>query len=346
MNRWLDEAIGVLSAGQALVLVTVAACQGSAPREPGARMIVTRDCFQGTIGGGQLEWRAIAEARELLASEQIRSRLVRYPLGAKLGQCCGGVVYLSFEVLTASALAWLHEARRLEDSGLPWGRYVSLGKDDAPCHLFSQNPRSQLEDKTLVTCAQKLLSNLNQAIALLPADGGADVMVEVTHPPSLVVMLFGAGHVGTALATLLHRLPMQLRWIDSREEADFMMRSDTTLAPTLSDDPVAEVDCAPPDSAYLVMTQSHALDFELIRAILTRQDFRYCGLIGSKSKRASFTGQLRLRGFDDTLLNRIRCPIGIDTVPGKEPEVIAVAVAAELLALRASQSGAPDRQPM
>jgi xanthine dehydrogenase accessory factor len=337
VNRWLDTLAGVLAHGQRAVLVTVAACQGSTPREPGARMIVVSDTFFGTIGGGQLEWRAIAHARDLLDADRHKPELVRYPLGARLGQCCGGVVHLSFEPLACDALPWVRQALQLAISGLPWGRVVGLASDLEPCRVFGPKPEDALDDGALISQARELLSGHGERSRLLSGQGVACMLIDVSTPPSLQVMLFGAGHVGTALAEILRRQPLRLRWIDSREEADALPQRERKGL-IESDDPVAEVECASPGTAFLVMTQSHALDFDLVRAILQREDFRYCGLIGSTSKRAGFIARLRERGFDNTLLDRLRCPIGIEGISGKEPEVIAVAVAAEILALRTPAS--------
>lgn len=344
MNRWLDTLVALLEQGQPAVLVTVAACQGSTPREPGARMIVGRDMFSGTIGGGQLEWRATAHARDLITAGNHQPELVRYPLGARLGQCCGGVVHLAFEPLDSNALPWLRRAHELAMTGLPWGRLVGLAGERTQCRVFGSQPEDSLDDSALISLARELLAGHGDRARLLSRQGLASVLIDVSMPPSLEVMLFGAGHVGSALADILHHQPLRLRWIDSREEADAVPQRERRGL-IESDDPVAEVDCASPGTTFVVMTQSHALDFDLVRAILRREDFRYCGLIGSTSKRAGFIARLRERGFDDTLLDRLRCPIGIEGIFGKEPEVIAVAVAAEILALRTPASVVASARP-
>ncbi|HEX6957730.1 MAG TPA: xanthine dehydrogenase accessory protein XdhC [Ferrovibrio sp.] len=94
--NWLNALAECERAGEAAVLVTVAAVDGSAPREAGTKMVVTADGFTGTIGGGELEFRAIEIARYMLAGKQGPS-LRKFPLGPALGQCCGGHVTLLFE---------------------------------------------------------------------------------------------------------------------------------------------------------------------------------------------------------------------------------------------------------
>ena len=90
---------------------------------------------------------------------------------------------------------------------------------------------------------------------------------------------------------------------------------------------------ARPGAHYLVMTHDHGLDLEICAGVLERGDFRFLGLIGSKSKRARFLSQLTERGFAPQALSRLTCPIGIDGIAGKRPETIAVSVAAQLLRL-------------
>ncbi len=82
------------------------------------------------------------------------------------------------------------------------------------------------------------------------------------------------------------------------------------------------------------MTHSHALDLELVEAILRRHDFAYCGMIGSQTKRRTFENGLAKHGVPPEALARFTCPIGIPGIKGKEPGSIAVAVTAQLLELR------------
>ena len=95
----------------------------------------------------------------------------------------------------------------------------------------------------------------------------------------------------------------------------------------------AEVGLAPPGAFYLVLTHSHALDQAITEAILQRGDFAYLGLIGSASKRARFMGRFERLGIAAETLTRLTCPIGVPGIGGKQPEVIAVAVVAQLLGL-------------
>ncbi len=144
-----------------------------------------------------------------------------------------------------------------------------------------------------------------------------------------LVMLFGAGHVGKALARALEPLPLRLRWIDGRPDA---FPSPPPEGPDIlvTEKPLSEIRAAPAGAAYFVMTHSHGLDFEVCEAILRRADFSYLGLIGSRTKRTRFERGWRELGITDDLTSRLVCPIG-GRLRDKRPEVIAALAAAELL---------------
>ena len=152
-----------------------------------------------------------------------------------------------------------------------------------------------------------------------------------TTQPLFHLQLYGAGHVGRAIAQLLERIPCEVRWVDERE-SEFPTEASAPHIERVCAEPVAaEVAAAPPGSFYLVLTHSHDLDLAITQAILQRADFAYLGLIGSATKRARFVHRFEARGMKSELLARITCPIGLAGIAGKAPEVIAVAVVAQLL---------------
>ena len=161
------------------------------------------------------------------------------------------------------------------------------------------------------------------------------------EPPLFTLQLYGAGHVGRAIVKLLATLHCQVSWIDEREE---QFPQAPALPPHIQQvcvEPVtAEVASAPAGCCYLVLTHSHDLDLALATAILKRRDVAWFGLIGSRTKRARFESRLRQRGVDQTRLQTMVCPIGLPGIEGKQPEVIAVAVVAQLL-LRCAGPAAP-----
>jgi len=146
--------------------------------------------------------------------------------------------------------------------------------------------------------------------------------------------LFGGGHVGRALVHVLGPLPFAVTWIDSRDEI-FPAEVPGNVRCEHSDPVQAAVAELAPGSRVLVMSFSHAEDLDVVAACLKRLrergDLPYLGLIGSKTKWATFRHRLEERGFRKQELAQVTCPIGIPAIRGKQPEVIAVAVAAQLL---------------
>jgi xanthine dehydrogenase accessory factor len=258
------------------ILVTVVAAQGSVPRELGAWMAVFALGEVGTIGGGQLEWQAMAQARQALQGMDVLPPLQRVALGPSLGQCCGGAVELQFESVSVKDWPILH---------------------------------------------QRLM------------------------PVLAPVALFGGGHVGRALVDVLSRLPFALRWIDSRDEV-FPTQLPAQVQTEHSDPVQAAVADLLPNSQVLIMSFSHPQDLDVVAACLQRlrkhDDLPFVGLIGSATKWATFQRRLAERGFSQQEMQRITCPIGLAGIDGKQPEVIAVSVAAQLLKQPQQSGSDPD----
>ena len=153
--------------------------------------------------------------------------------------------------------------------------------------------------------------------------------------PLFHLQLYGAGHVGRAIATLLADLPCQVCWIDERE-AEFPATPPPPHIQRICADQVQhEVRQAPPGAYFLVLTHSHALDLAITEAVLRRADFGFLGLIGSASKRARFLHRFQAIGIPEPVLARLCCPIGLPGLRGKWPAVIAVSVVAQLLGINA-----------
>lgn len=143
--------------------------------------------------------------------------------------------------------------------------------------------------------------------------------------------MFGAGHVGKAVMTAIQKLPFQVTWVDGRADEFPNLVPRRTLK-VLDDQPVRRVESAPAHSLFLVFTHSHQLDYDITAAVLKRRDAAYCGLIGSATKRARFVSRFRKEEkLTEDQIDRLTCPIGVAGIHGKEPEVIAAAVAAQLL---------------
>src|SRR5216684_571325 len=198
-GHWVEAAAAYLSKHAAVARVTVVALRGSAPREPGASMLVDLDGTLGTIGGGRLEWQAIRAARELLGNRHAAPvRIDDLILGPDLGQCCGGRVELWLERLTREDLPWLREATR------------------------------RLRGRSGVSIATDVGGRIVSHRVLAPPAGAAGLdlrrsptgnvtLLEAVRPKRLPLSVFGAGHVGQALIRLLSPLDLfDITWVDSR----------------------------------------------------------------------------------------------------------------------------------
>jgi xanthine dehydrogenase accessory factor len=150
------------------------------------------------------------------------------------------------------------------------------------------------------------------------------------------VALFGGGHVGHALVNVLSRLPFAVQWMDSRDGV-FPAAVALNVRCEHSEPVQAAVADVVPGAAVFIMSFSHAEDLDIVAACLKRvrahNDLPFIGLIGSATKWATFRRRLESRGFSPSEVSRITCPIGLPGIAGKEPEVIAIAVAAQLLLL-------------
>ena len=246
-----------------VVQVEINDAHGSTPRETGAWMLVSETSIFRTIGGGQLENMAIEKARQLLGSPSNELVEISIPLGPDIGQCCGGKVDLSLEIL---------DPTRLEE------------------------------------CA----TAIEQETDALPN-----------------VYIFGAGHVGNALADALLLLPVNAVLIDTR--SDLLALAPNQIEKRLTAMPEAEVRGAKAGSAFVVLTHDHALDFLITREVLARNDVAYVGMIGSKTKRATFNNWVRRETQKEVSTDRLNCPMGNPSLKDKRPEVIAALVAAQVI---------------
>jgi xanthine dehydrogenase accessory factor len=265
-----------LGGADKLAVVEVEAAYGSTPRESGAWMLISAQDICGTIGGGQLEFLAIAKARELIAENRSTCTL-NIPLGPEIGQCCGGRVKLAIDLVDAGRREILLSRVAVDEEARPY------------------------------------------------------------------VFLFGGGHVGHALANALVLLPLNITLVETR--GDVLQNLPEGINARLTSLPEGVVRDAPPGSAFLILTHDHALDFLIAAEALARTDARYVGMIGSKTKRATFKNwYLRQAMGEEKQLSRLVCPIGGNTVCDKRPSVIAAVVTAEVTS--ALIATAPEEQEL
>jgi xanthine dehydrogenase accessory factor len=313
MRAWLQPAAEALARGEAAMLVHLIELKGSGPRDAGAQMLVTEHAIFGTIGGGELERTATARARELLQAGG--AGLLRLALGPELNQCCGGSVTVAFEPFAPADLAWLKKLMRAAEEPTPIVRSVRFDPAGGLRREWSEE------------------SAHGQATFDAALGDGRAVICERINPQPQAFWLFGAGHVGRAVAYAIAPLGFAVTWIDgrARQFPDPPPAGVKCLALAM---PELAVDEAPPDTVFAVMTHSHPLDEAICEAILRRDDFAFLGLIGSATKRARFVKRLSEAGIPEAQLKRLVCPIGLPDIKSKEPVAIAASFAADLLMRR------------
>jgi xanthine dehydrogenase accessory factor len=266
-------------------------------------MAVTADGVTGTIGGGALEHQAIHQARAILGQPAGSWRVQDWPLGPLLGQCCGGRVRLLVEHLDRRDLDWVDCILRREPVAARFG--------EDRIHRF---PFAQAETETRPPAPPR---------GALPVAG-----TRLIEPDDRLavrpLLMFGAGHVGFAVAQRLPGLPFRLAWFDPRED-----RAIPGVSLQSEEDMIACAAEAEAGAAVVIFTHDHGLDYRLtVAALNSRAGF--VGLIGSQTKRARFLSRLAADGVD---AGRLTCPIGIMRIAGKQPDVIAISVIAQLLTL-------------
>lgn len=290
-----------ISSATPVARVVIAAIKGSSPREVGASMLVTADNVSGTIGGGALEFEAIRIARNAL--EARKDGYQTHALGPSMGQCCGGSVSLLTEIWDESRISTLQSA--LVVRPLPGAPSIE-----------------PLEIKRLKARFRSQGQFSGPGII-------AGWMVEKIVHPSRELWIWGAGHVGRAITSVLSPMPdLNIIWADTvmdRYPADIPAGVLPLTAENLPD----LVRYAPDFAEHLVLTYSHAFDLEICHRLLHHR-FGRLGLIGSATKKARFRSRLRDFGHSIEQIDRIQCPIG-DTSLGKDPQSIAIGVANDIL---------------
>lgn len=288
--------------------VVVADVAGSAPRGPGAAMIVWDGGQSGTIGGGALEFDAADLARGLT-----QPRVMTRALGPDTGQCCGGRVTLVLEPFDRARLAAVPETGVHARAILP-----------GPLPMAVQRVLTDARGQGLAPDIRLI-------------DGW---LVERIHTPAHAVWIWGAGHVGRALAGVLAPLPdLALTWADTgADRFPAMIPDGVTMIPAKD---LALLAAHAPPSHHLILTYSHAIDLALCDALL-RRPTASIGLIGSATKWARFRTRLAAMGHAPAQISRIACPIG-DPALGKHPQAIALGVATALLRSTLREQTKKDR---
>ncbi len=281
--------------------------------------------------------------------------IASFPLGPALGQCCGGFVRVMLERWEAG-----------ETCGLG-GRVGQAGSDPLPMSWYDECGRGGRKAGQVVLAARLVLTPLvsgpqplpvvdRDQLAALPipvgvgrsaarmlsgerpvattlvrgSNGVPDWLIEPADDHRHQLTIYGAGHVGRAIVRVMAELPFDIGWVDTSAER-FAGAQAFGATPVIANDPAAYASAAPPRGFHLVLTYSHPLDLAICHALLARNDFAFLGLIGSATKRARFIRRLADAGVAPAAIARLTSPIGIASLAGKSPAVIAIAVAAQLV---------------
>ncbi|MBO4301066.1 MAG: XdhC family protein [Desulfovibrio sp.] len=334
----------LLQAGEHVVLVTVVASHGSAPRHAGTRALQTQHGFEGTVGGGILEAQAMRTARQCLADGQSRRcNFSLDPADPRSDMICGGDIEVFCEALTpeqASMFATADAILREGGIGL-WtvdsSRHEGEQKDVAVSlkRCLHVQPGDVTPGPSVATdfeTAKSLLHQGNGCPGLVITKNG-DIYVEPLDAPP-VLLLCGGGHVSLEVARLAHACGFVVDVADDREEfanaERFPMARRCLALPGFTR--LVESCAVGPRHFVAIMTRGHAFDREVLEQVLTSRA-RYVGMIGSRSKRERVFSALLSAGVTEAKLASVHCPIGLD-IKAETPQQIAVSVVAELLTVK------------
>lgn len=318
------------------ILVTIADARGSTPRETGTKLLVNNVRQSGSIGGGTLEFQAIIKARKILSDNKDHAPCIeRISLGPNLGQCCGGDVTLTYELITKDDITWLKQCAQAIQSPVSHVLLTEFKENGSVKKILAVSGETVEENLALSRSVGRITSGKQRAVYIKKSNSSNDpILIETLTDSRSELWLFGAGHIGLALVTILKELPFLVHWVDTRPD---IFLTDTKITDYVScemmSSPIDSIKTARANAYFLVMTHSHPLDLAICEAILRRGDFEFLGLIGSATKKARFLKRLREGGISEELIGRLKSPIGIEGINGKSPMEIAVSVSAELLQL-------------
>jgi len=334
------------------VVLSVVETKGSTPCRSGDKIVYTgQSPMFGSIGGGNLEYQALKQAKNLLNQKANSITTQKYPLGATLGQCCGGFVKIMFESFVCQNSeskdnnTWLENCIHLTNKEsdfilatviqsqsnniLVGTKFVySANQDDSDLN------KNYLLKKMHDDALQALQSNAKATMKeyTLPDEQKIDMCYEqFTCSQLQAVAIFGAGHIARSLMPLLTQLPIKVYWIDDRQSQFDEYLGDLGSIKQICDDFTLAIDDLPKNTYCLVITYSHQIDFEVCEKIIDRNDFCYLGVIGSKIKGKRFRDRLRHKGWSDNLVSQLICPIGVKRAFLQSPISIAVSITSELL---------------
>ncbi|MDO4203608.1 MAG: xanthine dehydrogenase accessory protein XdhC [Selenomonadaceae bacterium] len=318
-----------INSGKNAVLVTIVEQAGSAPRGQGTQMLVGDDgLLAGTVGGGAIEARAIAKARELIKTQE--AALISYDLSgankADLGMVCGGGVSLLFAPLSAEDEAACLLADTLEQSL----------QNNIPGYLrqsLSDGSISLLDEKGNVLAGKGTAAEVKDIGYSGKTQGDCFIM---PIPLKQRVILCGGGHVAQSLVPVLTGLDFRVTVVESRREFARQELFPTAEKVQLVDyTKLAQYIDLQADDFIIIMTHGHIHDY-ILQEQLLRDEYAYIGVMGSRRKIAAVNEKLTAAGISKEAMESVHTPIGV-AIGAVTPAEIAISVAAECIAVRAQR---------
>jgi xanthine dehydrogenase accessory factor len=255
-----------------------------------------------------------------------------------------------------SSMSWVHALQDVEKAGQAWVIATVIGtQGSAPRessskmiiteeHSFDtigggqleyavcQKARAMLQD---ASSPSHVLENFPLAAKTNQCCGGTvSVLLEYFPEPATKITIFGMGHVATTLVNVLGNMQAKISWVDSRENLaqDHSIKGlPSNVTPFLYESMLEHIDHMSQNEIALVMTHDHALDYQLVEALLDRKDCRFIGLIGSKTKALRFKKRLVSASFSQAEIDSVHCPVGLNEIIGKKPFEIAISIAGQII---------------
>ena len=334
MDRIFAKLLYMLEKKLPTVLVTIIADRGSAPRGAGSQMLVGEEGrILGTIGGGAVEGKADAMARQLLNEQRSCCHLFQLHTAAQdnIGMVCGGDVQVQFQYIPGTSIVWETLAGKvLEMTSARQGGWLALKTDGSAPSLLSANGDAILGDPVSGEKTQEGWKPIqSRDVFCLPLPIGERAII------------FGGGHCAQALAPLLHTVGFRVTIFEEREEYGCRENFPTAEQIIVGDyTKISDWVQFNGNDYIVIMTNGHSFDLEVQDQVL-RGDFAYVGVIGSRKKTAAVNQKLRERGVSEEAIARVHTPIGT-SIKAVTPEEIGISIAGELIytrALRREASG-------
>ena len=352
MNSWLKPVRNSIALNNPFVLLSVIETKGSTPCSRGDKIVFAggKSIF-GSIGGGNLEFKALDFAENLLSDNINTIHLEKYPLGATLGQCCGGYVKVMFESFietdpgSKKNSSWIDTAASLIEKNQDFVIATLINKHSEKEQSYQKFVYSS-DNNVAFSGESKLSKEILNSVTSLLSSSQSPTVIEFNDESGLLtevclekvvcseiqtVAVFGAGHISRALMPIITKLPINIYWIDDRPLQFEQYQGDTSQINIICDDFSLGLIDLPDDAYCLVITYSHQIDFDICEKIISKNKFSYLGMIGSAIKGKKFRDRFLQKGYPEKTVDKFICPIGEKQKFLKSPTAIAVTIAMDLI---------------